>query len=173
MSIGIEIRKVKPSEYVEIGEIMVSVYQDLKGFPDEQSAPEYYNSLRNVSDLLKKDGVEIYVCVDELDTLMGGVVYMSHLNHYGQTEAMTSIKRAGAFRLLAVENKYRGMGVGKMLVRHCINKSKSENHERLIIHSTKAMQVARKMYKKMGFIRLSEIDFEMSGITVFGFSLTH
>ncbi len=74
-----------------------------------------------------------------------------------------------AFRLLAVHSRARGKGLGKLLIKACFEQARKEGSHHLVIHSTKYMMTAWKMYERMGFERFSEIDFEKNGVTVYGF----
>jgi len=49
--------------------------------------------------------------------------------------------------------------LGKLLTHSCILLVKEENQIQLIIHSTKAMQIALKMYENLEFKRSVDLDF--------------
>jgi GNAT superfamily N-acetyltransferase len=91
------------------------------------------------------------------------------MKQYGAGGKSTHEQHAAAFRLLAVNPKTRGKGLGKLLIDACFRQARAEGFESLIIHSTKFMMVAWKMYERIGFVRFPEIDFEKSGVQVFGF----
>ena len=59
------------------------------------------------------------------------------------------------FRLLAVEVEARGRGVGESLVRECIARAARRP---VIIHTTKWMDAARRMYERLGFERRPDRD---------------
>lgn len=84
---------------------------------------------------------------------------------------MAHIKNAAAFRFLAVSPDHQGQGLGRFLTELCIQKTKDLGFSRLIIHSTKAMQVARGMYERLGFKRYPEIDFSLGNFQIYGFKL--
>lgn len=52
---------------------------------------------------------------------------------------------------------------------HIVREAKAEKFKYLVIHSTKYMRTAWNIYERMGFERFSEIDFEKSGVSVYGF----
>ena len=58
-----------------------------------------------------------------------------------------------------------------MLTLYCIDLAKKESQQQLIIHSTKAMQIAWSMYEKLGFKRSEDLDFKQSDLQVYGFRL--
>jgi GNAT superfamily N-acetyltransferase len=164
-----EIREARPSEYSQLGELMVEVYSQLDGFPKQDEIPEYYDSLRNVGEFTKSPKVKLIVAVSEKGIVDGGLVYFGDMRYYGAGEESTTSQIAGAFRLLAVNPKTRGQGIAKLLIEACVDQAKKEGFNQLLIHSTKYMMVAWKMYERLGFERFPEIDFKKSGVEVFGF----
>ncbi len=165
------IRNANPSEFQEIGNLMVKVYSQLEGFPKESEQPLYYKMLLNIGDFTNKIGTELLVAVSDDNKIFGAVVYFNDMQYYGSGGTATKEKNAAGFRLLAVDPKGRGLGIGKLLTQECINKAKVNNLSEVIIHSTKAMQTAWKMYEKMGFTRSEDLDFLQGELPVFGFRL--
>ena len=93
------------------------------------------------------------------------------MQYYGSGGTATREKNAAGFRLLAVDNSERGKGIGRLLTNECIRKAKEKNLSQVIIHRTKAMQTAWKMYQGMGFKRSEDLDFLQGELPVFGFRL--
>jgi GNAT superfamily N-acetyltransferase len=172
MSNNFVIRNAQAEEFHQVGEMLVSVYSQLDGFPKPDEQPVYYNLLRNVGMFAKKPGAEIIVAVDNLGIAVGAVVYFSDMQHYGSGGTAIEEKNSSGFRLLAVSNNQRGKGIGKILTQECITRARSKNHKQVIIHSTHAMQTAWKMYESLGFIRSVDLDFMQGDLQVFGFRLT-
>lgn len=75
------------------------------------------------------------------------------------------------FRLLAVDPSTRGQGIGKLLTLECIAKARQDGNKHVIIHTTKSMQIAWKMYETLGFKRAKDLDFMQEELPVFGFRL--
>jgi GNAT superfamily N-acetyltransferase len=163
------VRNAKPEEFEEIGKLMVQVYSQLEGFPKQDEQPAYYKMLANIGELTRKPETELLVSVD--DKIKGGVVYFSDMQYYGSGGTAPKEKNAAGFRLLAVDGSARGKGIGKLLTNECIRKAKEKQLSQVIIHSTKAMQTAWKMYEAMGFKRSKDLDFLQGGLPVFGFRL--
>lgn len=168
----ISIRNAHPSEFSVVGDIMVKVYAELKGFPTPQQQPAYYQMLANIGNLTNTPGTELLVAVDTDQRLLGGVVYFDDMKNYGSGGSATKEKHAAGFRLLAVDPQARGQGIGKMLSKACISKAKQQKQTQLIIHTTDAMQVAWSMYEKLGFTRAPGLDFNQQGLPVYGFRLS-
>jgi len=165
------VRNAKSSEFSEIGKLMVNVYSQLEGFPNESDQPEYYKMLANIGELTKKPATELLVAISSEKKLYGAVVYFSDMQFYGSGGIATKEKNASGFRLLAVDPEARGKGIGKLLTQECIKKARIHNHRNVVIHTTKAMQVAWDMYEKLGFKRSKDLDFMQVELPVFGFRL--
>jgi len=165
------IRNAKPEEFDEIGELLVQVYSKLEGFPKQSDQPEYYKMLANIGDLTKKPETELLVAISTEGKIIGGVVYFCDMQYYGSGGTATQEKNASGFRLLAVDSSSRGQGIGKLLTHECIRKAKIKKNTQIIIHTTKAMQTAWKMYETIGFKRSEDLDFMQAELPVFGFRL--
>jgi GNAT superfamily N-acetyltransferase len=165
------VRTAKTCEFQKIGELMVQVYSQLEGFPKEKEQPEYYNMLSNIGELTKKPETELLVAVSQDEKIVGGVVYFGNMKYYGSGGTATKEKKASGFRLLAVDPSTRGKGIGKLLTNECILKAKKKNKKKIVIHTTKAMQVAWKMYENLGFKRSEDLDFLQGDLPVYGFRL--
>ena len=165
------VRNANPSEFAEVGQLMVAVYSQLEGFPTAAEQPNYYKMLANIGDLTDNHGAELLVAVSDENKIAGGVVYFSDMHFYGSGGTATQEQNASGFRLLAVDPSTRGHGIGKLLINECIQKAKDKNHNQVIIHSTKAMQTAWEMYLKLGFKRSEDLDFMQGELPVFGFRL--
>ena len=151
---------------------MVQVYSQLEGFPNKSQQPDYYKMLANIGALTKQPNTELLVAVSSEGKIGGAVVYFSDMKFYGSGGTATKEKNASGFRLLAVNPSTRGQGLGKLLTNKCVQKARNWKHQQVIIHTTKAMQVAWKMYENIGFKRSEDLDFMQSELSVFGFRLT-
>lgn len=164
-----EIRNAKPEEFKAIGQLMVEVYSQLDGFPKPNEQPMYYKMLDNVGDLTNKPTVELLVAISPEGRIDGAVVYFGDMQYYGSGGTATQEKNAAGFRLLTVSPQARGLGIGKLLTLKCIEKAQEAKVSQVVIHTTKAMQTAWKMYEKIGFKRSEDLDFMQGELPVFGF----
>ncbi len=165
------VRNAIESEFQEIGKLMIRVYSQLEGFPKESEQPDYYKMLANIGELTKKPNTELLIAISPENEILGAVVYFSDMSSYGSGGTATQEKQTSGFRLLAVDHSARGQGVGKQLTLKCIEKAKEIGQSQVIIHSTKFMQVAWKMYENLGFERSEDLDFIHGSLPVFGFRL--
>lgn len=167
---GLVIREAKPEEFEALGQLMVSVYSGLEGFPKQDEQPQYYEMLAHIGRMTAKPDTKLLVAVAG-SKVLGGVVYYSDMAQYGSGGTATREKNASGFRLLAVSPEARGMGVGQALISRCIALAREKKHPQIIIHTTSAMRVAWGMYERMGFRRSEDLDFMQGALQVFGFRL--
>jgi len=165
------IREARPDEVEALGRLLVDVYAHLEGFPGPDEQPRYYALLANIGDFTRKPHARLLVALDEGDRLLGGVVYFGDMAHYGSGGSAGSLTGASGIRLLGVAPAARGMGVGRALTEACIQRAREQGHARVVLHTTRAMQVAWSMYERLGFERAPELDFLQGELPVFGFSL--
>lgn len=166
------VRNAKPYEFEEIGKLMVLVYSQLDGFPKASEQPVYYEMLANIGELTKNPTTELLVAVSANGKIGGGVIYIGDMAYYGSGGTATQEINASGFRLLAVDPDVRGQGLGKLLSTECIKKAKQLKQNQFIIHSTKAMNIAWKMYENLGFRRAKDLDFKQGELAVYGFRLS-
>ena len=169
MSKKVTIRKARKEECQTLGELLVEVYAGIDGFPKPDEQPAYYQMLRNIGQFADKPSTDLIVAVSETGELLGGVVYFDDMKYYGSGGTATQEKNAAGFRLLGVSPKSRGMGLGKLLTQECISRARDSGLEQVIIHTTKSMAGAWKMYEKLGFERSEDLDFVQGDLEVFGF----
>ena len=166
------VRNARTSEFEALGRLMVKVYSELKGFPKQNEQPQYFEMLANIGAFTKKPKTELLVAVSPNGKISGGVVYFGDMRYYGSGGTATKEKNVSGFRLLAVDPMARGKGIGKLLTLECIAKARSFKQSQVVIHTTKVMQTAWKMYERLGFQRSEDLDFVQGELPVFGFRLT-
>lgn len=149
----------------------VEVYASLAGMPGIEEQPEYYNRLRDVQSRASNSAIRIVAAVGENQELLGCVDFIEDMQHYASGGTASAIANAAGIRLLAVSAASRQMGVGKALTEHCVERARELGKSRVILHTTRAMDTAWRMYERMGFTRFPEIDFQQGRLEVFGFNL--
>lgn len=165
------VRNAEPGEFETIGQLMVQAYSQLEGFPKPAEQPNYYHMLANIGTLTERPGTELLVAVADDKRIAGGVVFFNDMKYYGSGGTATQEQNASGFRLLAADPNTRGQGIGKLLTNECIRKAKENGAQKMIIHTTKAMLTAWKMYEDIGFKRAEDLDFMQGELPVYGFRL--
>jgi len=171
MHTPLTIRDLQPGEYDALGRLMVQVYSGLEGFPTPIEQPHYYELLANIGHFAERPGARVLVAVAGDGVPAGGVVYFGDMAQYGSGGIATTIRDASGIRLLGVDPRFRGAGVGRALTNACIQLARDAGHREVILHTTAPMQVAWKMYERLGFVRAEELDFQQEGYPVLGFRL--
>lgn len=122
---------------------------------------------------LDSDGTAAeWIVAESLDDgeLLGSVMlYPAEAAAYGE---LTTATAAPELRLLAVPPEARGSGVGQALVDECIRRARLAGARELGLHTSVSMQAAIRMYRRLGFVRAPERDFQPPGAElVEGYSL--
>lgn len=163
------IREARTEEFLALGQLAVEVYAALPGMPNRDEQPEYYQMLADVSKRAANPAIRIIAAAGENGEVWGCVDCIEQMSQYGAGGSAYAISNALGIRLLAVRPEGQGRGIGTALMRFCINRAKSLGKDAVILHSTKAMQIAWQMYEKMDFVRYPAIDFQQGKLEVFGF----
>jgi ribosomal protein S18 acetylase RimI-like enzyme len=171
MTPTLSVRDAHPSEFDALGRLLVAVYSGLAGFPTPEEQPGYYEMLVNIGRFAEKPGVRVLVAVLPGGELAGGVVYFSDMAQYGSGGAATAERNASGIRLLGIDPAFRGIGAGKALTEACIRLAREQGHAQVVLHTTKAMQLAWGLYERLGFVRAEDLDFSQQGFSVYGFRL--
>ncbi|MBU9723525.1 MULTISPECIES: GNAT family N-acetyltransferase [Bacillaceae] len=119
-----------------------------------------------------QSGVDLIVAEDdETGELLGSVVLFPPKSdaYEGYVEELDYPE----IRMLAVGPNARGKGVGKALIRECIQRSKARGYQYIGLHTGEFMKNAIALYEQFGFKRVPKYDFEPAddGIIVKAFKL--
>ncbi len=156
----VEIRRVLPSEYDEVGELTARVYLD-----DGFGSASYEPVLRDVAGRDRDAVVLVAVC----DARIVGAVTLAA---GGGPWAEQSADGEAEVRMLAVRPAARGAGVGEALVRACIALSRDRGCAVLRLSTEPTMLAAHRLYARLGFRRTPERDWEViPGLVLLGYVL--
>jgi ribosomal protein S18 acetylase RimI-like enzyme len=147
---GVLVRPVEPADFDEAARITLAAYVDIFG---EDEVGDYRDELLDVAGRASA-GV---VLVAELagGPLIGSVTYVP-----GPGTAMSEFEDDDAcgIRMLAVAPECQGLGAGRALTEACLELGRKAGRRRVVLHSTEPMRVARAMYERLGFHRVSDRD---------------
>jgi len=149
----ITIRRIEPGEYAELGELTAQAYLR-GGLLDFGEDDPYLSVLRDVAG--RAAGSEVYVAVDGPGTVVGGVAFVPD----GGLWADIAGPGEAEFRMLAVSEQARGRGAGEALVRTCVERAQAVGCVRLVLSTQSGMHAAHRIYRRLGFVRTPERDWE-------------
>jgi GNAT superfamily N-acetyltransferase len=159
------VRPVRPEEFDLLGALTVAAYHALPGHPPD---PEYDDELRNTAAKLAA-GCEVPVAMlaGPLERVVGGVCFVPGAgNPYCEFED----PEAAGFRHLAVDPAVQRCGAGVALTQWCLDRARDLGRRRVLIHSGVWMTGAHRLYGRLGFERLPEMDWvPVPGIELLGF----
>lgn len=104
----------------------------------------------NVVGTLSAEVPAYCVVATQGDDLLGSVLYYPAASQPSGTPAI---------RLLAVTPEARGQGIATALMAEVLRRARVEGATALELHTMAVMDVARRMYERMGFVRVPDMDF--------------
>ncbi|NJQ00910.1 GNAT family N-acetyltransferase [Streptomyces zingiberis] len=148
------IRTARPEEYPALGALTADAYlgDDLLDFG---ATDPYLGTLRDAAG--RAAHTELLVAADAVDDRPLGCV--AHVLA-GSPYVEISRPGEGEFRMLAVAREARGRGAGEALVRACLARSREAGHTRVALSTHPRMVSAHRLYRRLGFVRAPERDWE-------------
>ncbi|HEX5569477.1 MAG TPA: GNAT family N-acetyltransferase [Streptomyces sp.] len=168
----ITIRAARPEELDAVGELTARAYlaDGLLGLGENDP---YLPELRGARH--RAEHAQLLVAVGPSDTggggggVLGTVTFTAHGGKYAELAGPGE----GEFRMLAVRPEARGRGVGEALVRECVERARTLGLERLVLSSQSRMRTAHRLYRRLGFVRTPQRDWEpLPGLTLLAFTLS-
>jgi predicted N-acetyltransferase YhbS len=147
----VEVRLARPEEYERVGKLTIAAYETL---PIDHLWGGYAEDILDVAG--RASETDVLVAVDDGE-IVGAVTFVSDpASHWLEWNEPGEVQ----FRLLAVDPASRGRGTGETLVRACIQQADGRP---IIIHTTRWMEAAQRMYERLGFKRRPDRDVDESG----------
>lgn len=160
------VRDARPDEYDQAALVLKRAYQQ---YESSMPADAWNSYLANIIDVRSRIPVADLIVAEIEGKLVGAVTL--YINPSSAAAEGWPSGWAGV-RLLGVIPEYRGKGVGRLLMDECIRRSKERGLIAVGLHTTEIMDVARRMYEKMGFRRVPELDYHPApGIVVMAYRL--
>lgn len=130
------------------------------------SEPGYLDTLADARSRARE--ATLVVAVDPDGVVLGSVTFAlpgtawAEVSRTGETE----------FRALGVAPAARGRGVGEALTRWCVEESRRLGSRRVVMCSLDTMHSAHRLYRRLGFRRRPDLDWEpVPGVLLLGFAL--
>jgi ribosomal protein S18 acetylase RimI-like enzyme len=147
---GLIIRSARTQELEQVAQLLKEAYLQYQSDIPSEAFKSYLDNIMDVRSRLP----EASLIVAEIDSRLAGTVTL--YLHPGKTQVWP--EGWAAIRLLGVHPAYRNRGIGQALIEECIRLCKEEGISTIGLHTTKAMDTAKRMYERMGFVRAPEFD---------------
>lgn len=150
-----------------VGEIRIAAYE-AGGFMSADSA--YAPTLRDLG--ADGNGRVLVATVPAPDARQ--IVGTIMLQTWPHTGPVVAGPHEAEIRALAVSPQSQGMGIGRTLLQHALERAGQLGVPRLVLCTEPAMRVAHRLYEQAGFVRLPERDWSPSPGTrllVYGLNL--
>lgn len=149
------IREAKRDEVHLLKEQRLAAYQDFQQELSPKNWGQLESNLAFANNM--EPGVEVFVAEIGWEIVGSVMLFPANSYSYSNEKEMTKYPE---IRLLAVTPEYRSRGVGKALVEHCIDISKIRKQKSIGLYTGCFMKHAIELYEKMGFKRISSLDFK-------------
>jgi ribosomal protein S18 acetylase RimI-like enzyme len=143
------IRVAEPGEYAAIGALTVKAYRDDGQLDGEHG---YESTLVDVA--ARAQAGEVLVAIGDGGAVLGGVTLVRPGSRYAELSAEGEFE----FRMLAVDPAAKGRGVGRALVRACIERAEAASAKAVVILVRDFAVRAQRLYEHFGFVRTPELD---------------
>lgn len=156
----ITVRPARPAELGAAGAVVRAAYEA------DGHGGSYLDVIADTQD--RSRDAEIVVAVDERGQVLGCVTFVLP----GSRWAELSGPDEAEFRMLGVHPQVRGLGVGRALIRWCIERAHQVGARRLLLCSLPTMSAAHRLYTGLGFHRRPDLDFSpVPEVYLMGFAL--
>jgi ribosomal protein S18 acetylase RimI-like enzyme len=147
------IRDARSEELDEVSLLMRDAYLEYRdSFPPER----WKSYLENIMDVRGRLSVSELIVAELRGKVVGAVTL--YLDGSRSLQEEWPPGWAG-IRLLAVHPAFRSQGIGRALMVECICRCQKKHIKTIGLHTASIMNIARKMYEGMGFVRAPEYDF--------------
>lgn len=161
-----QIRDARPDESARIALLLRAAYAEYRKSMPPGAWQVYLADIVDVRGRMSQGNMP----VAEMDGKLVGTVtlYMDGRSSYqeGWPEGWAAV------RLLGVDPKYRGRGIGRALMDECIRRCRQRGVKTVGLHTAEIMAVAKGMYEHIGFTRAPKHDFHpMQDVTIMAYKL--
>jgi ribosomal protein S18 acetylase RimI-like enzyme len=141
------VEPAQPDDYPAIAELTVRVYVD-GGLASSAYAPE-------LADVAGRASRSQVLVVREPDGRVVGSVALVLAGDFGNVIASDE---ESEFRMLVVDPRAQGRGIGELLVTTCLDRARDAKKRRMVLSTDPRMTAAHRLYQRLGFTRLPERD---------------
>lgn len=163
---NLQIRDARLDELDGVANLIRDAYVEYK---DSFSPSAWESYLEDIMDVRGRLPVSELIVAQDNGQLVGAVTLYVKAQRFsleGWPVDWASI------RLLAVRPRCRGRGVGRSLMEECVLRCHEQGVATIGLHTSELMDVARRMYERIGFRRVPEFDFRPApGVVLMAYRL--
>lgn len=148
--------RIRTARRSELGEVSLLIRDAYKEYERLLSPGDWQAYVQDITDVRSRLRVAELI-VAEMDSKPVGAVTL-YLPSASPSETGWPEGWAG-IRILAVHPSCRGRGIGRALMEKCLRRCRKRGIRTIGLHTTEAMAIARRMYERMGFVRVPQFDF--------------
>jgi ribosomal protein S18 acetylase RimI-like enzyme len=152
----IEVRRVRPEEYIDAGEVTVSAWEPLGSLEDK----EWLSFRARTSDVAGRDTFAAVYIATEGDRILGSVTLETEQRVTDGENSTALTPDEAHVRVLGVAPEARRKGVGRILMSHCADIARQNGKARLTLNTSLKNVTAQNFYESIGYTRLPDIELE-------------
>lgn len=152
----IEVRRVRPEEYVIAGAVTASAWGPIGSLEDK----EWLTFRSRVADVASRNTVAAVYIAAEGGHILGSVTLETEGRVVDDENPATLAPEEAHVRVLGVAPDARRRGVGRILMNHCADVARQSGKARLTLNTSSQNSSAQKFYESLGFTRLPDIELE-------------
>ena len=163
----INVRSMRDSERDAVRDVTLAAYEEYASIMPEQFWTGYR---RHLLATLDAQGPADRIVAERQGVVVGSILlFPPAANAYAAAVGGTEWPEV---RLLAVLPSARGQGVGTALMAECVRRARQAGAAALGLHTMDMMRAAMRMYERMGFVRVPDLDFSPAqGLLVKGYRM--
>lgn len=157
MTGGVTVRDAGPADRAAIEAVTLAAYEQYAA----TLGPRLWVVYRqNILGTLAEPAPAAQIVAEQGGTLVGSVLLYPGGAVIGEPGSSRTLALAWPeVRLLAVAPAARGAGVGRLLMEACIGRARGAGAQAITLHTTDMMSTAMRLYERMGFARVPDLDF--------------
>lgn len=152
----IEVRRVRPEEYVDAGEVTASAWRPTGSLEDQG----WLSFRTRIADVAARDAIAAVYVATEGDRILGSVTLEMEDRIVDQENSAPLAPDEAHVRVLGVVPAARRRGVGQILMSHCANLARQNGKARLTLNTSVKNLAAQSFYESIGYVRLPDIELE-------------
>jgi GNAT superfamily N-acetyltransferase len=154
---GSVIRDAQGSEYDAMLDVTVAAYQEYASVMPPLAWEEYQGDM---AEAIHGPSPAAHIVAEQDGAIVGSVLLYPAGTVFEVPEGPKFTFVWPEVRLLAVAPRARRQGIGFALMEECLRRAREQGAGGLALHTVDFMQVAMRMYERMGFVRDPDSDFK-------------